>query len=495
MIRKTFEKWGNLGGDWIERYYGWIFWAVLAVAAFNYFWNLGAGEVWDWDEARAGVTAFEMIQNHNYLVSTYLGQTDLYNSKPPLGLWFIILGYKIFGFNVWGLRFYSALACLISVGMVMIMTRLYAGKAEALLSGMVLTTSLPFVFVHGARSGDYSSLLVCFCVFFVFFLLRSEENPRWLYGNAVLFALAFLLYGFASVQLPVLAFLYLGLTGVDKRLSPGLTLGLAACALTPILLWLFLRARGADGILFLKQMFFYDVVQRSTTVIEGHPGYADYYLTFMAVHNPFWTGYLLIVLFSYLSVVPFRAGWGNRWVAASLLAVLTPLLIFSAAVSKLAWYINPVYPFLAMLTGWLTLKVLRESRCQFPAKFAILLLMVIALGRSERELQRTNTVEIPYSAAQAVLDEFKKTAYPAGSTLFHDSDWGQADQFVAEVECGLSPAGAPSSLEGVLGKPGYLMLSLRKDTRAEDFLSAHSLPVVAQNRDYVIVALPPSAKG
>lgn len=40
-----------------------------------------------------------MLQNRDYIKSTYMGETEYWNLKPPLGIWLIGLAYKIFGYN------------------------------------------------------------------------------------------------------------------------------------------------------------------------------------------------------------------------------------------------------------------------------------------------------------------------------------------------------------------------------------------------------------
>ena len=46
-----------------------------------------------------------MLQSGDYIVHTYHGEADYYNCKPPLGLWIITLGYRLFGYNLLGCAF------------------------------------------------------------------------------------------------------------------------------------------------------------------------------------------------------------------------------------------------------------------------------------------------------------------------------------------------------------------------------------------------------
>lgn len=97
-----------------EKYYGFFFAAGVLVLAFYCFRCLDVKYVDSWDEARHGVNAYEMIQNGDYIRHTYNYQVDDWNLKPSISYWAIVLGFRLFGYSVWGLRFFSALAYLLT---------------------------------------------------------------------------------------------------------------------------------------------------------------------------------------------------------------------------------------------------------------------------------------------------------------------------------------------------------------------------------------------
>ena len=110
-----------------EKYY-WIFFALaVCTLAFFCFRCLDVQYVDSWDEARHGVNAYEMIQNGDYIRHTYNYQTDDWNLKPSVSYWGIVLGFRLFGYSVLGLRFVSALAYLA------------AGIACALFTALIIT--------------------------------------------------------------------------------------------------------------------------------------------------------------------------------------------------------------------------------------------------------------------------------------------------------------------------------------------------------------------
>ena len=86
----------------INKYY-WIFFILASAAvAFLCFRCLHIAQIDSWDEARHGISAYEMMQSGNYLVNTFQGQADYWNVKPPLSFLTIAAGFAIFGYNAVG---------------------------------------------------------------------------------------------------------------------------------------------------------------------------------------------------------------------------------------------------------------------------------------------------------------------------------------------------------------------------------------------------------
>ena len=96
--------------DFLGKYYWFIFAGLAVFAAMLCFLHLDVGYVASWDEARHGISAYEMIQNKNFIVNTYNYDVDYWNLKPPFSFYGIMLGFGLFGYSVMGLRFYSALS-------------------------------------------------------------------------------------------------------------------------------------------------------------------------------------------------------------------------------------------------------------------------------------------------------------------------------------------------------------------------------------------------
>lgn len=69
---------------WQEALYWVLLLALLTAGGFLLFTNLGETGISDCDEARHGINAYEMMQSGDYVVTTYRGEPDYWNLKPPL---------------------------------------------------------------------------------------------------------------------------------------------------------------------------------------------------------------------------------------------------------------------------------------------------------------------------------------------------------------------------------------------------------------------------
>src|SRR5215831_3812439 len=91
-----------------DRHYRTLALFVLAIAAFNVGFRLNREVITTWDESLYATTAAEMLRSGDWLVTTFDGAVDYYNSKPPLNVWLIAGSFKLFGVSLWALRLPSA---------------------------------------------------------------------------------------------------------------------------------------------------------------------------------------------------------------------------------------------------------------------------------------------------------------------------------------------------------------------------------------------------
>src|SRR5436305_4923323 len=207
-------------GTFAVRRYGACVALVLMLMAINVFAGLGSVSINDSDEARYGVSAWEMVQNRSFLVTTYAGQPEYWNLKPPLGYWPMALSFYLFGASPLTLRLPSALFALGTVALTMAFCRRLLNRRVALAAGLIVATTFGFFSHHGARSGDLDSALTFVLLLAICQIPRLAGSSGRVIAFAGLLAVGFLLKSFAILPVLIVAAAYLGWTGSWRRLRP-----------------------------------------------------------------------------------------------------------------------------------------------------------------------------------------------------------------------------------------------------------------------------------
>ena len=330
-----------------EKYYWFFFGAAVLTLAFYCFRCLDVQYVDSWDEARHGVNAYEMIQNGDYIQHTYNYEVDDWNLKPSVSYWGIVLGFRLFGYSVFGLRFSSALAYLITGIGCSLFAKRYSKEASILVLGFFCANARPLS-AHLARSGDADSLYLLFFTFAMLAMLRIRENHRSLYACGLLFSLAFLTKSWHAGMIAVIGGLYLLLTKelFSLKLKEwGLFL---LSVFGPLLAWFGWRYT-RDGFFFLKKMVEVDLLARTGGAdFEGHAFPFSFYYDTVFGNVEFIYRWLLLIC-----IVGIAAGlalmyWKKSWNRLALqegmgylLWFLIPFLGFSLIRTKLIWYCYP----------------------------------------------------------------------------------------------------------------------------------------------------------
>ena len=345
-VRERWDRWFRVGAI-----------LVLALAAVNLFVRLDREVVTEWDEALYATSAAETARNGNWIGTTFDGALDYYNTKPPLNIWLIALSFKAFGINLVTLRAASALAAWLTVLVLMLWARRALGAATALLSGLVLSATYGFIYVHSGRSANTDALFTLFVLLTVVALWTARDRPWRLAWLGPVLAAVFLLRGMAVLMplILVVTVLVVGGRRPGQRRWPALASAFVLTVL-PIGSWAWARWR-LDGWQFLGPMFHYDFVARSATPLEGHAGSLLYYPNNLQKDHYVWliAAVVAIVLFP-LSRDRFRRLWselsGNAYaqtIAGAWVGVT--VLIPTMMQTKVAWYLNPFYPIFALMVG------------------------------------------------------------------------------------------------------------------------------------------------
>ena len=334
-----------------EKYY-WIFFALAAFTlAFFCFRCLDVQYVDSWDEARHGVNAYEMMQNGDYIRHTYNYQTDDWNLKPSISYWGIVLGFRLFGYSVLGLRFVSALAYLAAGIACALFVRRHSKEASILVLAFFCANERPLS-AHLARAGDADSLFFLFFTLAMLCMLRSRENHKQLYLCGLLFSLAFLTKSWHAGMIAAVGGLYLLGTGELFRLKAREWGGFLLSVFAPLLLWFGWRFT-KDGFFFLRQMVEVDLLARTGSAdFEGHEFPFSFYYDMVFGAEGFIYRWLLLICAAGLLCClvwlwrsrTWKEAWRNGTLPDALgylLWFLVPFLGFSTIRTKLIWYCYP----------------------------------------------------------------------------------------------------------------------------------------------------------
>jgi 4-amino-4-deoxy-L-arabinose transferase-like glycosyltransferase len=331
---------------------------ALAAAAIL-IWRYDAWPLQLWDESRNANNALEIALHGRWLVPTFDGVPDHWNTKPPLLIWLMAAGMKLGLPPLLAIRLPSWIAAYGALGMVWSALRFgLKDRAAAAIGGALLLASLAYVGPHAARTGDFDALESLFVTGYVLCGWRVFEDQRrrlaWLAGAAGLAVLAVLTKGVAGLLatpgLLVLAAL---------RWRTGLVLvrdarvwALAATAIGLCAGYYLLREQLDPG--YLRAVLANEIGGRFSAVTENHKGPWYYYLQILA--GGFEPGLPLLASVA----VTLRGGDARRrsLALAGLLCGLSLLLVLSTAQSKLDWYVTPMIPLFALAAAVGTADVL-----------------------------------------------------------------------------------------------------------------------------------------
>lgn len=390
----------------VDRFY-WLFFALsMGLLIFLCFYNLGETYLVSSDEGQHGVNAYEMIKNGNYIANTYNGNLDYWNLKPPLSFYFIMLGYRIFGYNAWGLRFFSAVAYVLLVIIVAMFLKKKFNCFASLISIWLFSGCYIFFLCHFVRHGDPDSLFILFIGVGLIALYLSKDNHRWLYLTGLMIALAFLTKSYhALIMLPII-FFYLIFTNGFKRIKWYEYFTIPAVTLAPILIWAIARIC-FDGWQFIDQMLVYDVFQRSTTAIEGHKEHIFFFLPFILVYDQISVLCLVLLIWTVLRKI-FTKQKLSAIEKLTLISVVCFYFLYSIVKTKLEWYIFPTIVPLVIFSAVKISMIWQNSHsldylkravcCIFLVLVACLVgysTFLVITARTEDELQDFIAYELP----------------------------------------------------------------------------------------------------
>ena len=181
---------------------------ILLVCWVACFLELGQSSLWHSQEGRVARIARHMVRSGNWVLPEF-EEGKLAGGKPVLYHWLVALVGVSRGFDEATVRAPSAVASLLTVLLVYVWVSGFAGRWSALVSALVLATSVRFVALARMARVDMLLTLWVSVSYLCFYLgyTRTGERRRWFLLMYVALALAMMTKGPVGVALPVVGVL------------------------------------------------------------------------------------------------------------------------------------------------------------------------------------------------------------------------------------------------------------------------------------------------
>lgn len=428
--------------NFFNKYYWFLFAGLLSYAAFLCFYRLDVGYVVSWDEARHGISAYEMLQNKNFIVNTVNYAPDYWNLKPPLSFYGIMLGFQIFGYSVAGLRFYSALSYFLICVLCTLYVKKHHGKFSSLLCFAFLCCNQLMFKNHGARAGDADALYQLFFTIAMLAMMEIPGNHSRCYLCGVSFSMAFLTKSYHALMILGIGGLYMLITGEVFRLKAKEWFYFLFWTVLPLSIWGIVRYT-QDGLTFFLTMISEDVLSRSKNVTEGHAGPMDYYMQTYFFDGEKIYGILLLVVSAAVIGMAVKSIGAVKQYLGYLLWMIIPLAGFSFLKTKLIWYNFPIFIPLMMFSAIVLGNLLESEQIYRNVRMSALVMIVLVIAFYGRNTLKTTVLSEKPDSLQLFLSEsIERTDHHAGAHAFiqvsqeigDGSVWNANMMFVAEIE-------------------------------------------------------------
>ncbi|TFA86433.1 4-amino-4-deoxy-L-arabinose transferase [Pseudomonas sp. LAIL14HWK12:I2] len=324
----------------------WALPLLLGIFLLAYLLPLGSHGLWIPDETRYAQISQEMLLSGNWVSPHFMNLR--YFEKPAAGYWMIALGQAVFGQNLFGVRFASALSTGLSVLLCfLIARRLWNDPRKSFVCALLY---MSFVIVVGqagyANLDPQFTFWVNLSLVALWFALDSRSNGQRLAGWSVLglaCGMGFMTKGFLAWLLPVLVALPWMLW--QKRWKELLLYGPVAIAVAIIVSLPWVLAVHGQEPDYWRFFFWHEHIRRFAGDDAQHDAPWWFYLPLLVAFSLPWVGMLPVAL---------KQAWQTRrdtGIAFLGLWLLMPLLFFSLSNGKLPTYILPCLLPLALLLG------------------------------------------------------------------------------------------------------------------------------------------------
>ncbi|MFC1756059.1 glycosyltransferase family 39 protein [Patescibacteria group bacterium] len=314
------------------------------------FSKLGINHLIPWDEAIYAKIAKNMVVRDEF-INMYWRSSDIWFEKPPLMMWLMAGFMKLLGFSSLAARLPSAILGFGTVILVYLMSKKFFGKFAAYFSALSLVTGIHYLYYSRAAMIDVATTFFITLSIYLFLIAKEKKKLHLYFLSGLVTGLGVMAKGVIGF-LPLLIMgaydLYLLIFKIDKDWKALIRpyIYLISSTLLVALPWHFVMY-ARYGKAFIDNYLIYHVFNRAAQAIEdkGQPFF--WYAMVMRVSMRVW----FISFVGALPIFIVRAFRKEKIYALFLGWFSIVFLLFSASSSKLVWYIIPLYPAVAIMSG------------------------------------------------------------------------------------------------------------------------------------------------
>jgi len=379
---------------------------LLAVVCFGIVWfaNLQHRDLFQTDEGRYAEIPREMLVSGDWVTPRLDGLK--YFEKPALQYWTTAVAYTLFGESNWSSRLWTALTGFLGVLMAAwVGWRLFDSRT-GWCAALLLGSSIYYIIMGHFNTLDMGvSFFMCLSIFAFLLAMRSADadNLRtrrgWMYLAWAAAALGMLSKGLEAVVLPSAVFIIYTLVTRDwKRWRQLHWYGGVLIFLVIAAPWyVVVSLRNPD---FFYYFFVYEHFYRFLTPVAHRYGAWWYFIPILLLGLlPWWPQFIHSLIRPWRRTDAGAPAAGFNHVLFLWIWCVLVFVFFSFSDSKLASYILPIFPALALLVGR-ELAERRRSDALITAGISMLL-AILALWLAP--LIQEDGGNIPLQLYQAIL--------------------------------------------------------------------------------------------
>ncbi len=320
---------------------------LLAVGIL-YFSALGTIPLLEPDEGRYAEIPREMLSSGDFVTPHLNGV--VYLEKPPLYYWGTAATLRMFGNTEFGARCFTAAVSVVGILLTYWMGYALAGWRTGLYSAIVLSTSFYYYVIGRLNTPDMTlAVMLTLCIFPAYMYHSGKtDNRAYLVLSYAAAGLAYLTKGLVGVVFPMAVLvLWLLFSRRHREIAKAFSLTGLLLFLAIVLPWTILVQR--DNPDFLWFFFVHEQFLRYLTKIHHHTEPAWFFLPVLLA------GFLPWIAFLRRVAVSSRGARGTFLPREDLVFLVSwasfIVVFFSFSGSKLATYVAPAFPPLAVLFG------------------------------------------------------------------------------------------------------------------------------------------------